>query len=72
MIHFPDQSAVEIQYSALYTAGTVYCHQYSVHVLAVYTGNLVYHVLQLAVYDHTAHILIHSSSIPAVYTADLI
>ncbi len=83
----PDRSAVDIQYAAVYTEG-ILPSQYSV--LAVYTANVIYYILQLsgypayilletwfvnlciAVYDHTAHTLQHSSSIPAVYTADLV
>ncbi len=50
----PDRSEVEIQYAAVYTEGILPSIQCTCS------------VSEIAVYDHTAHTLQHSSSIPAV------
>ncbi len=62
------------QYSviAVYTANLVYAStldSFKARYKLLYKLNLVYHILQLSgypAYDHTAHTLQHSSSIPAV------
>ncbi len=76
------QTEVEIQYAAVYTecilpliqcTCSIYC-QFSLPYTAAFRVPCIYtaHVSEIAVYDHTAHILLHSSSIPAVHTAELV